>query len=111
MPDAVLISPPAPRHARRHHFSAGPLRGNLQFASCGTLTARRPALQENLATERPESDGRSQQDIAEAAIEACAQALEAWADVSQRADLMHNAAATLRRVSGTLAAEAIHPAD
>jgi hypothetical protein len=51
-----------------------------------------------------------QQDIAAAAIEACARELEAWAEITQRADLVHAAAQTLRRNSAMIIARALTPA-
>ena len=51
-----------------------------------------------------------QQDIATATIEACARELEAWAEITQRADLVHAAAQTLRRNSALIVAQALAPA-
>ena len=48
--------------------------------------------------------------IAAAAIEACARELEAWAEITQRADLVHAAAQTLRRNSAMIVAQALNPA-
>jgi hypothetical protein len=48
--------------------------------------------------------------IAAATIEACARELEAWAEITQRADLVHAAAQTLRRNSALIAAQALTPA-
>jgi len=51
-----------------------------------------------------------QQAIATATIEACARELEAWAELTQRADLVHAAAQTLRRNSAMIIAQALTPA-
>jgi hypothetical protein len=51
-----------------------------------------------------------QQAIASATIEACARELEAWAEITQRADLLHAAAQTLRRNAANIAARALAPA-
>jgi len=48
-------------------------------------------------------------DVAAATIEACARRLEAWAEITQRADLVHAAAQTLRRNSALIVAEALAP--
>jgi hypothetical protein len=48
-----------------------------------------------------------QQAIAVATIEACAAELEAWAEISQRADLVHAAAQILRRNAQLIVAQAL----
>ena len=53
---------------------------------------------------------RIPQDIAVATIEACARELEAWAEITQRADLVHAAAQNLRRNSAIIVAQALAPA-
>ena len=50
------------------------------------------------------------QDVAVATIEACVRELEAWAEITQRADLVHAAAQNLRRNSAVIIAEALTPA-
>jgi hypothetical protein len=50
------------------------------------------------------------QDIAVATVEACARELEAWAEISPRADLLYAAAQTLRRSSANIIAQALAPA-
>jgi hypothetical protein len=50
------------------------------------------------------------QAIATATIEACARELEAWAEITQRADLVHAAAQNLRRNSAMIIAQALTPA-
>jgi hypothetical protein len=49
------------------------------------------------------------QDVATATIEACARELEAWAEITQRADLVHAAAQTLRRNAAMIIAQALAP--
>jgi hypothetical protein len=47
------------------------------------------------------------QDVAVATIEACARELEAWAEITQRADLVYAAAQNLRRNSAMIIAQAL----
>ena len=106
----VLRTAPAARCARRHRLNVLALRTNLPIGSRRSQTTNPLSVQESLRTEPPATETPSPVDIAAAAVEACARALEAWAELSQRADLLHNAAATLRRASGPIAAEAMKPA-
>jgi len=103
--DTILKPAPVARYARRHRSSARLPRS----VTVNNKAARRTAAQESPALQPPPIEAPSTKDIAAAAIEACARALEAWAEFSQRADLLHNAAATLRKASGAVAAEAIKP--
>lgn len=109
MADTVLKPAPAARYARRHRASGGTRRYAAPSVSRRNPTARRPTGQESLAVAPPPIEARRAEDIAVAAVEACARALEGWAELSQRADLLHNAAATLRRTSGSIAAEVAEP--
>ena len=108
MADTVLRTAPAARYTRRHRISGPTARSNLQSV-LRRKQARRLPVQDSPASQPPLIETPSAKDIAGAAIEACARALEAWAEFSQRADLLHNAAATLRKASGAIADEAVKP--
>jgi acyl-CoA reductase-like NAD-dependent aldehyde dehydrogenase len=108
--DSVLMTAPAARYTRRHRPSVAALRPNFQSTPRRSLSAELPSAGEGLGSEAPATEAPSAREVAAAAIEACARALEAWAELSQRADLLHNAAATLRRTSGSIAAEVMKPA-
>jgi hypothetical protein len=111
MADVDLAPAPAPRYSRRHRLSpTALLRGAPTAPSRGTKPTHRRSAAEFVGSTEIAEPIAPAHDVAAAAIEACARALEAWAELSQRADLMHNAAATLRRTKAAIVAEALIPA-
>jgi hypothetical protein len=108
--DGDLAPAPAARYSRRHRTSpAVLLRGAPNAPSRTARAMHRRSAAEIINTVEIVEPIVPAHDVAAAAIEACARALEAWAELSQRADLLHNAAATLRRTRAAIVAEALTP--